>query len=53
MPSPYLSIATKAMDQMRLLLEQFGMSPSSRTRVQALPVEAPTPSVWDELDKLG
>jgi P27 family predicted phage terminase small subunit len=36
MPSPYLAIANKAMDQMRLLLTEFGMSPSSRSRVVAL-----------------
>lgn len=31
--SPYLSIANKAMSQMTRLLVEFGMSPSSRTRV--------------------
>lgn len=35
MQSPYLAIANKAMDQMRLLLTEFGMTPSSRTRVTA------------------
>ncbi|MEX0749525.1 MAG: phage terminase small subunit P27 family [Dehalococcoidia bacterium] len=35
MQSPYLAIANKALDQMRLLLGEFGMSPSSRTRVHA------------------
>jgi len=35
MQSPYLAIASKAADQMRLLLGEFGMSPASRTRVQA------------------
>ena len=33
--SPYLSIANKAMDQMTRLLVEFGMSPSSRSRVSA------------------
>jgi P27 family predicted phage terminase small subunit len=37
MPSPYLAIANKAMDQMRLLLTEFGMTPSSRARVVAMP----------------
>ena len=38
MPSPYLSVANKAFEQMRMMLAEFGMSPSSRTRVQALPI---------------
>ena len=38
MQSPYLAVANKAMEQMRLLLTEFGMSPSSRTRVHAAPV---------------
>ena len=38
MQSPYLAIANKAMEQMRALLTEFGMSPSSRTRVHAEPV---------------
>ena len=33
--SPYLAIANKAMDQMTRLLVEFGMSPSSRSRVSA------------------
>jgi P27 family predicted phage terminase small subunit len=36
MQSPYLAVANRAMDQVRLLLGEFGMSPASRTRVQAL-----------------
>lgn len=38
MQSPYLAIANKAMEQMRMLLVEFGMSPSSRTRVHATAV---------------
>jgi P27 family predicted phage terminase small subunit len=38
MQSPYLAIANKAMEQMRAMLGEFGMSPSSRTRVHAEPV---------------
>ena len=37
MQSPYLAIANKAMEQIRALLTEFGMSPSSRTRVHAAP----------------
>jgi len=37
MQSPYLAIANKAMEQMRAMLGEFGMSPSSRTRVHAVP----------------
>ncbi len=33
MPSPYLAIANKAMEQMARLLAEFGMSPSARSRV--------------------
>lgn len=33
--SPYLLIANKAFDQMRAMLTEFGMTPSSRTRVAA------------------
>ncbi len=43
MQSPYLAIANKAMEQMRALLTEFGMSPSSRARVHALPVEQEEP----------
>jgi P27 family predicted phage terminase small subunit len=32
--SPYLAIANKAMEQMEKLLSHFGMSPSTRTKVQ-------------------
>ncbi len=31
--SPYLSVANKAMEQMTRLLIEFGMTPSSRSRV--------------------
>ena len=33
--SPYLAIANKALEQMRAMLVEFGMTPSSRSRVQA------------------
>jgi len=35
MQSPYLAIANKAAEQVRLLLAEFGMTPASRSRVQA------------------
>jgi P27 family predicted phage terminase small subunit len=38
MQSPYVAIANKSGEQVRLLLSEFGMSPSSRTRVHAEPV---------------
>ena len=38
--SPYLAIANKAMDQMARLLVEFGMSPSSRSRVAVAPPAA-------------
>ena len=34
-PNPYLAIASKAMDQMRSFLTEFGMTPSSKTRAVA------------------
>jgi len=39
MQSPYLAVANRAMEQMRALLTEFGMSPSSRSRVSALPLQ--------------
>ena len=46
MQSPYLAIANKAMDQMTRLLTEFGMSPSSRSRISvtdAAPADASDP----------
>ena len=37
MQSPYLAVANKAAEQMRLLLGEFGMTPASRARVHAVP----------------
>lgn len=37
--NPYLSIANKAFEQMTKLLSEFGMTPTSRTRIH---VAAPT-----------
>jgi P27 family predicted phage terminase small subunit len=41
--SPYLSIANKALEQMQKLLIEFGMTPSSRTRVRAVKVDEEDP----------
>ncbi len=38
MQSPYLTIANKAMSEMRRWLVEFGMTPSSRTRVKGIPI---------------
>jgi len=46
--SPYLAIANKALEQMRSMLVEFGMTPSSRSRVQASGgVWAPAPGESD------
>ena len=37
MRNPYLRVAKEAMDQMTRLLAEFGMSPSSRSRIHATP----------------
>ncbi len=36
--SPYLQVANQALDQLRGLLSDFGMSPASRSRVSASPL---------------
>ncbi len=41
--SPYLSIANTAMTQMARLLVEFGMTPSSRSRVVVAPPPPPAP----------
>jgi len=33
-PNPYLTIANRAMDDMRRFAVEFGMTPASRTRVK-------------------
>ena len=44
--NPYLSIANKAMLQIRAFLTEFGMTPSSRSRISAQP-----PNEEDEFEK--
>lgn len=37
--NPYFSIANSALKQMKAFLTEFGMTPSSRSRINALPME--------------
>lgn len=41
--SPYVGIANQAMKQMRAFLIEFGMTPSSRTRVRTTPMDEGDP----------
>jgi P27 family predicted phage terminase small subunit len=50
MPSPYLVIANQAMTTMRVLLTEFGMTPSSRVRVAAGKAKAEADDKWAGLD---
>jgi P27 family predicted phage terminase small subunit len=36
--NPYLRVASRALDQMKAMLIEFGMTPSSRSRVSANPM---------------
>ncbi len=49
--SPYISIMNKQADRMRQLLIEFGMTPSSRTRVQVSPPKGAEEDEWGELDR--
>lgn len=51
-PNPYLRVANHAMDQLRGLLAEFGLSPSSRTRLRA-PEEPLSPEERELLEMLG
>lgn len=46
MKSPYLCVAEAALEQMRKLMIEFGLTPASRSRVASLPSEEE-----DELDR--
>jgi P27 family predicted phage terminase small subunit len=46
MQSPFLAIANKAFEQMRSMLTEFGMTPSSRTRVRVA-----SPGAEDPMDE--
>ena len=53
-PSPFFSIAAKAQEQMRQLLTEFGMSPSSRSRLapERVPPKKPRHSKETEARRL-
>lgn len=48
-PSPYLPIANRAFDQMKQMINEFGMTPSSRTRVSVTPTNKPKSRLRDAL----
>ena len=43
MQSPYLAISNRAMTEMRKWMVEFGLTPSSRSRVEATPVKKKDP----------
>ncbi len=47
--SPYLAVANRAMDQMKSLLSEFGMSPASRTRVAGVAFQDDEPDEFERL----
>jgi P27 family predicted phage terminase small subunit len=46
--TPYLSIANKAIEQIKAFLTEFGMTPSSRSRI-SVGAERKKPSEWDNI----
>lgn len=42
-PNPYVSVGNTALDHMRKFLTEFGMTPSSRSRIQVAPTDAADP----------
>ena len=54
MQSPYLAVANKAMEQLRQLLGEFGMSPAARTRVHAQPAVGGDPhDPWEAIERMS
>jgi P27 family predicted phage terminase small subunit len=51
MQSPYLAVANKAAEQVRLLLGEFGMTPASRARVHATPPESAEESPFERWER--
>lgn len=47
--SPYLLVAQKSFEQMKSMMTEFGMTPSSRTRIKVVEPEAKTNDPWDNL----
>jgi len=43
MQTPYLSVSNKAFDQMKSIMVEFGMTPSSRSKIQVSKPEATNP----------
>jgi P27 family predicted phage terminase small subunit len=48
--NPYLGIANTAIDIMRRFLIEFGMTPSSRSRINAVQTPEQSSDPWDHLD---
>jgi P27 family predicted phage terminase small subunit len=48
MQSPYLSIANRCFDQLRAMLTEFGMTPSSRSRISAFPPQEEEDDPFEE-----
>jgi P27 family predicted phage terminase small subunit len=49
--NPYLGIANTAIDIMRRFLTEFGMTPSSRSRINVTQDPGESSDPWDQLDK--
>jgi P27 family predicted phage terminase small subunit len=47
--SPYLMVAQKSFEQMKAMMTEFGMTPSSRTRIKVVEPEAKPNDPWDTL----
>ena len=47
--SPYFMVMQRSFDQMKAMLTEFGMTPSSRSRVNAQPAEEKQHDPWDDL----
>jgi len=45
--SPYLGISNKSFEQMKSIMVEFGMTPSSRTRIQAIEESDSDGDGWD------
>jgi P27 family predicted phage terminase small subunit len=48
MQSSYLSIANRCFDQLRAMLTEFGMTPSSRSRISAFPPQEEEDDPFEE-----
>lgn len=50
-PSPYLEISNRAAELFLRLGTEFGLTPSSRARLPAMPKKRDKPSPWDQYSK--